>query len=451
MTDNPAGLTVVGIGADGWPGLTGTARAALESAEVIIGSDRQLALLSAGESAWSNADPDQPPSEPGLSPGEPGLSPGEPGLSPGGPELSPSGPRLSPGEPKLLVAWPSPMLPAIPGLLEAHRRRRIAVLASGDPMFHGIGATLRRFAENVRVIPHPSSVSLAAARLGWPLADVDLLSLVTAPVEELHPLVHPGRRILVLSRDEHTPGQVAALLQERGYADSKVTVLARLGAPDETIITGTPGALDESGIDPLNVVAVECGAGGAARARVPGLPDDAYESDGQLTKREVRAVTLAQLGPQPGELLWDIGAGSGSVGIEWMRAHPACRAIAIESDPVRAGRISGNARALGVPKLEVVLGRAPDALTGLRAPDVVFIGGGVTRDGVLEAAWDALKSGGRLVANAVTLESEAVLAAGYAKLGGELTRLAVSRAAPVGGFTGWRAMMPVTIWAVVKP
>jgi precorrin-6Y C5,15-methyltransferase (decarboxylating) len=184
---------------------------------------------------------------------------------------------------------------------------------------------------------------------------------------------------------------------------------------------------------------------------VPGLPDSVYESDGQLTKREVRAVTLAVLGPQPGELLWDIGAGSGSIAIEWMRTHRACRAIAIESSAERAGRIGRNAAALGVPKLQVVEGRAPGALAGLPAPDVVFIGGGLTRDGVVDAALAALATGGRLVANAVTLESEAVLAACYAELGGELTRIAVNRAAPVGGFTGWRAMMPVTIWAVTKP
>ncbi|MEV4702397.1 precorrin-6y C5,15-methyltransferase (decarboxylating) subunit CbiE [Actinoplanes sp. NPDC049316] len=404
MTQNPAGLTVVGTGADGWAGLAGTAVAALTGADVIFGSDRQLALL---------------PSE-------------------------------AAGE---RIAWPSPLLPALPGLLERHRGRRIAVLASGDPMFHGIGATLVRLVgrDAVRVIPHPSSVSLAAARLGWALTDADVLSLVNAPVERLHPLVHPGRRILVLSRDADTPSQIAQLLRDRGYADSTVTVLAQLGGPDETVLSGTAATLDTSGADPLNVVAVECGRGGAARPVVPGLPDDAYDSDGQLTKREVRAVTLAMLGPQPGEMLWDVGAGSGSIAIEWMRSHRACRAVAVESSPERVGRIRTNAAALGVPDLRVVEGRAPGALAGLPAPDVVFIGGGVTGDGVLEAAWEALPAGGRLVANAVTLESEAVIAAWYGRLGGELTRVAVNRASPVGGFTGWRAMMPVTIWSVVKP
>ncbi|WP_306205052.1 precorrin-6y C5,15-methyltransferase (decarboxylating) subunit CbiE [Actinoplanes sp. RD1] len=402
MTDNPAALTVVGIGADGWAGLAGTATAALAAAEVIIGSSRQLDLL-------------------------PGHVRGR------------------------RVPWPSPLLPAIPGLLAAHAGRRVVVLASGDPMFHGIGATLRRHVADLTVIPHPSSVSLAAARLGWPLADVETVSLVTAPVEELHPLIHPGRRILVLSRDAGTPAQVAELLVERGYGDSTLTVLAQLGGPAEATISGPAQSLDLSAVDPLTVIAVECGPGGRAFPRVPGLPDDSYDSDGQLTKREVRAVTLAILGPQPGELLWDIGAGSGSIAIEWMRTHPACRAVAVESDPVRAARIAGNARALGVPKIKVVEGRAPAALTGLPAPDVIFIGGGVTRDGVLDTAWAALPAGGRLVANAVTLESEAVLAAWYARLGGDLTRVAVSRGAPVGGFTGWKPMMPVTIWSVTKP
>ncbi|WP_305782569.1 precorrin-6y C5,15-methyltransferase (decarboxylating) subunit CbiE [Symbioplanes lichenis] len=402
MTDNPAVLTVVGIGADGWAGLAGTATAALAAAEVIIGSSRQLDLLPADV----------------------------------------RGQR---------VPWPSPLLPAIPGLLAASAGKRLAVLASGDPMFHGIGATLRRFAPDLTVIPHPSSISLAAARLGWPLADIDTVSLVTAPVEELHPLVQPGRRVLILGRDAGTPAQVAALLVERGYGDSTLTVLAQLGGPAESIVSGPARQLDLTDMDPLNVIAVEFGPGGRALSRVPGLPDDSYDSDGQLTKREVRAVTLALLGPRPGELLWDVGAGSGSIAIEWMRTHPACRAVAVESDPTRAARISANARALGVPKLSVIEGRAPAALAGLPAPDVIFIGGGVTRGGVLDTAWAALPAGGRLVANAVTLESEAVLAAWYAKLGGNLTRVAVSRGAPVGGFTGWKPMMPVTIWSVRKP
>ncbi|MDT5039609.1 MAG: precorrin-6B C5,15-methyltransferase / cobalt-precorrin-6B C5,C15-methyltransferase, partial [Actinoplanes sp.] len=342
--------------------------------------------------------------------------------------------------------------PALPGLLAARPGPARCVLASGDPMFHGIGVTLVRLlgAERVRVLPHPSSVSLAAARLGWPLAEVDVLSLVTAPVAELHPLVHPGRRILVLSRDSSTPAQVAQLLTDRGYGDSTMTVLGALGGPAETIVSA-PAADFAATVDPLNVVAIACAGAGRAVPLGPGLSDDLYASDGQLTKREVRAITLAMLGPQPGELLWDVGAGSGSIAIEWMRSHRACRAIAIESHPERAARIAGNAAALGVPALRVVQATAPDALAGLPTPAAVFIGGGLTRDGLVEACLAALPSGARLVANAVTVESEAVLAGLHAKLGGELTRIAVNRAAPVGGFTGWRPMLPVTIWALVTP
>ena len=342
------------------------------------------------------------------------------------------------------VPWPSPLVPALPGLLAAYQDREVAVLASGDPMFHGIGSTLARLrtlgvgAVDFEVIPHPSSVSLAAARLGWPLAEVDVVSLVNAPVSALR--LNPGRRLLILSAGAQTPAEVVALLDARGFGDSDISVLSDLGGPAERV-GGEPS--------PLNIVAVTCR--GPSTSVVPGLSDNSYESDGQLTKREVRAVTLATLGPAPGELLWDVGAGSGSIAIEWMRAHPACRAVAVEADPARAATIETNAARLGVPGLTIVTGTAPAALTGLPSPDVVFIGGGVTKDGLVEACLAALPAGGRLVANAVTLESEAVLTAWHGKLGGELTRVAVQRSKPVGGFTGWHPMMPVTIFSVVKP
>ncbi len=376
-------ITVVGIGADGWAGLPPASRAEIAAAEVLMGSTRQLALV---ESAAER------------------------------------------------VPWPSPLVPALPGLLEAHAGRRVCVLASGDPMFHGIGTTLVRLlgADAVRVLPHPSSVSLACARLGWALDSVDVVSLVGKPVELLVPHLHPGRRVLVLGGD---PREVAALV-----GDARLTVLEQLGGPAERIH-------HELDADPLNVLAIECAGGGFSL--VPGLPDDAYEHDGQLTKREVRAVTLALLGPRPGELLWDVGAGSGSIAIEWSRTHPACRAVAVERDPVRAERITRNAAALGVPGVRVVLGESPDALE-LPSPDAVFIGGGLTAPGVVERCWAALNPGGRLVANAVTLESEAVLAHWHKALGGALTRLSVSRDTRVGGFTGWRPHMPVTTWAVTK-
>jgi precorrin-6B C5,15-methyltransferase / cobalt-precorrin-6B C5,C15-methyltransferase len=402
QTDNPDLVTVVGVGAGGWPDLGRTPQAALLAAQVIFGSDRQLDLLPAEVVADR-------------------------------------------------VAWPSPLLPALPGLLEAHAGRRRAVLASGDPMFHGIGATLVRLlgAGRVRALPHPSSASLAAARLGWPLATTEVLSLVTADPAILHRALNPGRRLLVLARDAGTPGAVASVLSAAGYGDATITVLSQLGGPSESVVTGPAASWEHPPGDPLAVLGIECGDG-PRTSMVPGLPDDAYENDGQLTKREIRAVTLAVLAPVPGALLWDVGAGSGSIGIEWMRSHPSCRAIAIEPQVNRAAAIRRNASALGVPGLRVVVGSAPAALSDLPVPDTIFVGGGLTRDGVLDACLAALPPGGRLVANAVTLETEAVLASAYAKFGGDLTRVAVNRASPVGSFTGWRAMMPVTIWSVTR-
>jgi precorrin-6Y C5,15-methyltransferase (decarboxylating) len=396
-----ATITVVGIGADGWDGLSPAARLEVGGAEVVIGSARQLALLPATDAS--------------------------------------------------LVTWPSPLLPSVRPLLAEHTGRRVCVLASGDPMLFGIGGTLVRLlgASSVRVVPHPSSVSLACARLGWPVEDVEVVSLVGRPVDTL--LVQPDRRVVVLSAGRDTPGQVAALLRSRGFGPTRMTVLEDLGGPGERRIDGT--AADwHADAGPLNVIGLECtpAPGVAPLGRTPGLPDDAYDHDGQLTKREVRAVTLAALAPLPGRLLWDVGAGAGSIAIEWLRTHPACRAIAIESSPERAERITANAAALGVPGLTVVHGRAPAALADLPVPDAVFVGGGVSEDGLLAACWAALREGGRLVANAVTLESEAVLTRWQARVGGVLTRIEISRAAPVGGFTGWKPMMPVTQWEVVK-
>ncbi|MGS2588583.1 precorrin-6y C5,15-methyltransferase (decarboxylating) subunit CbiE [Streptomyces hebeiensis] len=441
----PTTVTVVGIGADGWAGLTEEARAALRSAEVVIGGPRQLALLPTAD------------------------GPG------GGPAGAPAdGPDGCPGE---RLAWPSPLRPAVPALLAAHAGRRLCVLASGDPMFYGIGRALAQEAgaERLRVLPHPSSVAYACARLGWAVEDTEVVTVVGRPVERLAAALHDGRRVLVLSAGAATPGQVAALLRERGYGPSRMHVLEQLGADTGTPDTGTPdtgtpdtGTPDTdarerlvSGVaeqwteppgDPLNVVAVECRrADGALRlGAVPGLPDEAYEHDGQLTKRHVRAATLAALAPAPGELLWDVGGGSGSIAVEWLRTHRSCRAVSVERDPARAERIGRNARALGVPELRVVTGAAPAALAGLPAPDAVFIGGGLTVPGLLDACWDALREGGRLVANTVTMESEALLADRYRRYGGELVRLAVAHAAPVGGFTGWRQAMPVTQWTVTK-
>ncbi len=381
MSPEQSDVVVVGIGADGWDGLSPAAQAAVSRSKVLMGSQRQLDLV--------------------------------------------------PGEFER-VAWPSPLVPALPALFEKYSD--VCVLASGDPMFHGIGTTLVRIlGPRVTVIPHPSSVSLACARLGWALNEVEVVSLVGRSVDLLRPALTAGRRVLVLGGD---PAAVAALA-------GPITVLEQLGGPGERVYAWS-GQI----ADPLSVIAVEFS--GPAYSRVPGLPDDAYESDGQLTKREVRAVSVSSLAPLPGQLLWDVGAGSGSIAIEWARTHPTCRAIAVEQDAVRAERIVRNAAALGVPGVQVVVGRSPSALEGLEKPDAIFIGGGLTVPGVVQFCWDALGSGGRLVVNAVTLESEAVVAQWYARLGGDLVRIAVNRGSAVGGFTGWRPHMPVTTWSVTK-
>jgi precorrin-6Y C5,15-methyltransferase (decarboxylating) len=321
-------------------------------------------------------------------------------------------------------------------------------------MFHGVGTTLTRLLgpDRVRVLPHPSSVSLACARLGWPLDGVEVISLVGHPLDLLHRAVQPDRRLLVLSADGRTPAEVAALLTGYGYGESALTVLESLGGAEEGRVTGTAAGWGERVVAPLNIVAVHCRAGADARLRplVPGLPDDAYDHDGQLTKREIRAITLARLAPLPGQLLWDVGAGAGSIAVEWLRAHPACRAVAIERDAERAARIGRNAATLGVPGLRVVAGAAPDALDGLAPPDAVFVGGGVTVAGLVDRCWAALRPGGRLVVNAVTIESERLVTEAYGRYGGDLTRIAVNRAAPIGGFTGWRPALPVTQWSVEK-
>ncbi|MDQ1744033.1 MAG: precorrin-6B C5,15-methyltransferase / cobalt-precorrin-6B C5,C15-methyltransferase, partial [Pseudonocardiales bacterium] len=351
--------------------------------------------------------------------------------------------------------WPSPLLAALPDLLAQRHRGRLAVLASGDPMFYGIGSTLVRLlgAASVRVIAQPSSLSLAAARLGWPVEEIEVLSVLGRPVAGLHPLLQPGRRLLVLLGSAADAEPVAALLRERGLGPSELVLLCQLGGPAERLVRARAEDWADGLDEALAVLAIEVrpAPGAALLPALPGLPDAAFDTDGQLTKAEVRAVTLAALAPVPGQLLWDVGAGSGSVGIEWMRSHPSCRAVAIETRADRRDRIAANARALGVPGLRVVAGRAPGALAGLPAPDAVFVGGGVSLPGVLEACESALAPGGRLVANGVTLESEAVLADWYRRLGGRLVRISVQRAEPVGGFTGWRPAMPVTQWCHTKP
>ncbi|WP_137817533.1 precorrin-6y C5,15-methyltransferase (decarboxylating) subunit CbiE [Pseudomonas sp. 2FG] len=396
-------LTVVGIGEDGFSGLGKPARRALLEASMVFGGQRQLDLL----------------------------------------------PACLRGQRQ---AWPSPF--ALTPVLAA-RGTPVCVLASGDPMLFGVGASLARQlpADELRVLPAPSSFSLAAARLGWPLQDVACLSVMARPLAALHTQIHPGARLLVLSNDGSSPAAIAELLAERGFGASRLRVFEHLGGPLERCIDGTAQGWSLASTAALNLVAVDCLAAPTARRLplTPGLADTAFAHDGQLTKRDVRAITLARLAPAPGELLWDVGAGCGSIGIEWMRAHPSCRAIAIEANAGRQALIAQNREALGVPGLQLVAGSAPEALVGLAAPDAIFIGGGVTLPGVLESCWAQLRPGGRLVANAVTLQSEATLVAWRAVHGGELTRISLAQAQPLGDFDTWRAALPITLLEATKP
>ena len=398
-------LAILGIGEDGVEGLSGAARALVSGAELVVGGARHLALAD-------------------------GLIRGE---------------RL---------AWPSPLSAAIASIC-ARRGSPVAVLASGDPFCYGVGNSLLRHvpADETLCLPAPSAFSLACARLGWPLQETATVSFCGRPIEPLAPLLQPGARILALSADAETPAALAAFLRERGFGPSALHLLEALGGPRERIRSTRAEQFDLDAVDALNLVAIEVVAGPAAKI-IPlaaGLADDAFEHDGQITKREIRAVTLSTLAPRQGELLWDIGCGSGSIAIEWMLRHPANRALAFDENAGRAARAARNAASLGVPGLEIVTGHAPEALAGQPAPDAVFIGGGAQDAGVIDAAWAALKPGGRLVANGVTVETEALLIAARARLGGTLTRLSVERLDQIGSMHGFRPAMTVTQWAAAKP
>ncbi|MFU0503214.1 precorrin-6y C5,15-methyltransferase (decarboxylating) subunit CbiE [Pseudaminobacter sp. NGMCC 1.201702] len=398
-------LSIIGIGEDGVEGLGHEAKRRIAEAETVFGGRRHLALVE----------------------------------------------QLVHGA---VQPWPSPFDAGMGAVLEL-RGRRVCVLASGDPFCHGVGATLASHvpANEMHVVPAPSSFSLAAARLGWSLADVQTISLHGKPIDLICPLLHPRARILALTSDGDGPAAIAHLLSELGFGPSRLTILEALGGPSERLVSVRAVTFSEKNINPLNVLAIEVESTPEARILplTTGMADDLFEHDGQVTKREVRAVTLSTLAPRRGELLWDVGAGSGSIAIEWMLCDPSLRAIAIEASPERAARIGRNAASCGVPGLLIVEGSAPEALSGLQKPDAIFVGGGGTDQGVMDAAIDALPSGGRLVANAVTLEMEVLLLALHARLGGELTRMAVSRAAPIGSMQGWRPAMPVTQWSWVKP
>ncbi|TNM48311.1 precorrin-6y C5,15-methyltransferase (decarboxylating) subunit CbiE [Nocardioides albidus] len=393
-------VTVVGIGADGH--LPPAARALVGAAEVLLGGERHLALV---------------PAVPG----------------------------------QVRRPWPRP-LAVLPDVLREHADRTIVALASGDPLLSGIGTTLIGLLgpDAVDVVPAVSSVSLARARMGWSAEESAVVTLVGRDVDALRRELAPGRRLLVLSSDESTPAAVADLLADAGFGATRMTVLGDLGAASESRVDLVPGTSVPDDLPRLHVLALQVHGPGAA-SWTPGLPDDAFEHDGQLTKRDVRASALSRLAPRPGDRLWDVGAGAGSVAIEWLRAHPLTTAVAVEADPERAARIATNARRLGVPRLELVTGRAPDALADLPTPDAVFVGGGATADGLLERCRDALAPGGRLVVHGVTLETERLLVDAFHAHGGELTRLGVEHVTPLGGrFTGWTPARAVVQWAWTK-
>ncbi len=405
-------LSVVGIGDDGLTGLSPIARTILDQAEIIFGGKRHLAMLPTTDS-------------------------------------------------RTQLAWQSPFRESIDKII-SHRGQQVCVLASGDPLCYGVGSGLHQALltqglmplMEMTILPAPSAFSLACSRLGWTYQEIETVSLCGRDLHLIQPLLYPGAKILALSADRHTPIQLAQILQEQGLSDVQMTILEHLGGSQERIMSNQIHAwvnISDQSIADLHTIALKCPGTHLGYSRLPGLPDEAYIHDGQLTKREIRAVTLSTLAPQPGQLLWDVGAGNGSISIEWLRSHPRNRAVAIEQHTQRLQNITINATKLGVPNLQVISGQAPAALNNLPAPDAIFIGGGLTISGVFETCWKALKPGGKLVANGVTVETEQLIFQLQQQYGGQLDRIAIQRAEPVGKFLGWKALNPVTQWCVSKP
>jgi precorrin-6Y C5,15-methyltransferase (decarboxylating) len=393
-------LTVIGVGEDGFPGLGTIAREAIEKAEVLFGGKRHLRLID-----------------------------------------------------KKGFAWKSPLEQSFVEL-DQHQSKNVVVIASGDPMWFGIGATLsRRYgSEGIKIIPSPSAFSLVAARMLWSISDIECLTVHGRDLNRIRAFLMPGSRLVVLTNDGHTPGQIAQLLQNAGFGKSLLSAFSQMGGDDESRFENAAIDWDYQDIPDLNTVAIECipDDGLVHKPRTPGLPDEVFEHDGQLTKREVRAITVSALAPMPGQMLWDIGAGCGSVAIEWLRSTSNARAVAVERNIDRLGMINRNALDLGTPELTIVFGEALTEIIGLPSPDAVFIGGGLTSGGLLEYCWQNLKPGGRLVANAVTFEGERRLMKTQEKLGGELIKIEISRAHAVGGYTSWQASKSITQLRTLK-
>ncbi len=396
-------LNVIGVGEDGIEALPPAVQMLIEHAELIVGGDRHLAMAAQVRAEKKS--------------------------------------------------WASPLSLTLDEIW-ARRGRPIVVLATGDPMHFGIGVALAKRvpAEEMAIHPHVSAFSLAAARMRWPLAEAECLTIHGRPLDLLAGAMAPERKLLLLSHDGSSPAAVAQRVTELGYGASMVTVLEHMGGARERIYGGRADSWAHPRAADLNTLAVECRAdqGGRTLSLSSGLPDETFQHDGQLTKREIRAATMSALRPLPGQLLWDVGAGCGSIAIEWLRAHRSLSAVAIEAEAARQALIERNAAALGTPSLRLVKGTAPAAYDSLPDPDAVFIGGGLGDAGVVEKAWERLKRGGRLVANAVTAEGETHLFNWRGKLGGEMTRLSVARLAPVGDLHGWKPLMPVTQYWVDK-
>jgi precorrin-6B C5,15-methyltransferase / cobalt-precorrin-6B C5,C15-methyltransferase len=394
-------IEVVGLSARGWVDLPERLRDLIRYADVLLGSPRQLDLI-----------------------------------------------PQSAGQQRL--PYPSPLREGLPTLLNDVSGRRVVALASGDPLLAGIGSTLIEMlgAGAVCVYPAVSSAALARARMGWPEESTQLVRLRGGDLDVVRRFLFPERRLIILSRDADTPAAVAQLLVAEGYGDSTMTVLGDLGADNESW-TESVARNWQAQASALNVVCVACAGTGRAASLAPGLPDEVFDHDGQLTKRDLRASALAHLMPRPGELLWDVGAGAGSIAIEWLRSDPGCRAIAIDHNLDRCKRIRGNAEALGVPSLDVLHAEVPHALASLPQPDAIFVGGGATRE-TLEQSWSALRPGGRLVVHAVTVETEMIMIECWKRHGGELFRLSVEHLEPIGRYHGWRPARAVVQWSAIK-
>ena len=397
-------LTIIGMGEDGYEGLSARAKLGLADAEVIVGSTRLFDFLPTHKAERHE--------------------------------------------------WPQPFS-AVVDRIKPLRGRRTVILATGDPMNYGVARKLLEFIPftEMDIIPNLSAFSLAAARMGWSLPECDTLTLHGRDAANIEAFIQPRAKLIVLTEDASTIHEVARRLVARGFEKSNITVLENMGGVREAKSSFVADTLPAKTFSDLNTLAIECLAGAKSLIlpRLAGLPDEAFFHDGQLTKREVRAATLAALSPAPDHLLWDIGAGCGSVAIEWMRSTRGCEAIAFEHHEDRLRMIAINTDRLGTPRLKIVAGNVPATLTGQRAPDAVFIGGGIGIPGVFETAWERLKPGGRMVANVVTIEGEMHLYDLQEKHGGELVRLEISNLTPIGPYRALKPRMAVTQWKAQKP